>query len=80
VASEIQSLETDVEKLRQDLQEIEKQSDGLVSSGSGAARENQLPGGGGRSSASGAKGADSASPSGSANHPFAGGGGGCSAL
>ena len=31
VASEIQSLETDVEKLRQDLQEIEKKSDGLVS-------------------------------------------------
>ena len=31
VASEIQSLETDVEKLRQDLQEIEKRSDGLVS-------------------------------------------------
>ena len=32
VASEIQSLETDVEKLRQDLQDIERKSDGLVSS------------------------------------------------
>ena len=38
VASEIQSLETDVEKLRQDLQEIEKKSDGLVSCDLGVPR------------------------------------------